>query len=97
MRLTTNLFVSLVCLLLYTSCNQDYTPVGENLFQDQTIKSLKEIVPAFTFQKKLRKVQTNGLPLAQLGKINHPVFGLAEASFAAQLNIGNNPFFGFLM
>ena len=52
MRLTTNLFVSLVCLLLYTSCNQDYTPVGENLFQDQTIKSLKEIVPAFTFQKK---------------------------------------------
>jgi len=94
MRLTTNLFVSLVCLLLYTSCNQDYTPVGEKLFQDQTIKSLKEIVPAFTFQKKLRKVQTNGLPLAQLGKINHPVFGLAEASFAAQLNIGNNPFFG---
>jgi len=55
MRLTTNLFVSLVFLLLYTSCNQDYTPVGESLFQDQTIKSLKEVVPAFTFQKNLEK------------------------------------------
>ena len=94
MRLLTNLFGSLSFLLLYTSCNQDYTPVGENLFRDQTLKTLTESVPAFTFQKKLRKVQTNGLPLAQLGKINHPVFGLAEANITTQLTIANNPFFG---
>ncbi|MDB4264314.1 DUF4270 domain-containing protein, partial [Flavobacteriaceae bacterium] len=40
------------------------------------------------------KVQTNGLPLMQLGKINHPIFGQAEASFTAQLTIPNNLFFG---
>ncbi|MDA9327223.1 DUF4270 domain-containing protein, partial [Flavobacteriaceae bacterium] len=39
-------------------------------------------------------VQTNGLPLMQLGKINHPIFGQAEASFTAQLTIPNNLFFG---
>lgn len=30
----------------------------------------------------------------QLGKINHPIFGQAEASFTAQLTIPNNLFFG---
>ena len=46
--------------------------------------------PTFTYQKKIKKVQTNGLPLMQLGRITHPVFGLAEASFTGQLTIANS-------
>jgi hypothetical protein len=77
-----------------SSFNQDFHPVGEALFIDQTLETLTESFPTFTFQEKLKKVQTNGLPLMQLGKINHPIFGQAEASFTAQLTIPNNLFFG---
>ena len=40
------------------------------------------------------EVESNRQPLAQLGSINHPIFGRAEASFITQLNLGSNPIFG---
>ncbi|MGI9541077.1 MAG: DUF4270 family protein [Flavobacteriaceae bacterium] len=94
MRFIIKLLVSVILVLLISSCNQDYHPVGESLFEDQTLETLTESFPTFTYQKKIKKVQTNGLPLMQLGKITHPVFGLAEASFTGQLTIANSPFFG---
>jgi hypothetical protein len=81
-------------MLITVCCNQDFIPVGDMMLSDLNLSTKREIAPAFTFQEKLDKVQTNGLPLVQLGTINHPVFGKAEASFATQLSIGNNPFFG---
>ena len=94
MRHINKLLVSVTLILVISSCNQDFHPVGEALFIDQTLETLTESFPTFTFQEKLKKVQTNGLPLMQLGKINHPIFGQAEASFTAQLAIPNNLFFG---
>jgi len=94
MRHISKLLVSVTLILVISSCNQDFHPVGEALFIDQTLETLTESFPTFTFQEKLKKVQTNGLPLMQLGKINHPIFGQAEASFTAQLTIPNNLFFG---
>ncbi|MDB3984621.1 DUF4270 domain-containing protein [Flavobacteriaceae bacterium] len=94
MRHINKLLVSVTSILVISSCNQDFHPVGEALFIDQTLETLTESFPTFTFQEKLKKVQTNGLPLMQLGKINHPIFGQAEASFTAQLTIPNNLFFG---
>ncbi|MBT4313578.1 MAG: DUF4270 domain-containing protein [Flavobacteriaceae bacterium] len=94
MRHINKLLVSVTLILVISSCNQDFHPVGEALFIDQTLETLTENFPTFTFQEKLKKVQTNGLPLMQLGKINHPIFGQAEASFTAQLTIPNNLFFG---
>lgn len=94
MRQINKLLVSVTLILVISSCNQDFHPVGEALFIDQTLETLTESFPTFTFQEKLKKVQTNGLPLMQLGKINHPIFGQAEASFTAQLTIPNNLFFG---
>ncbi len=94
MRHINKLLVSVTLILVISSCNQDFHPVGEALFIDQTLETLTESFPTFTFQEKLKKVQTNGLPLMQLGKINHPIFGQAEASFTAQLTTPNNLFFG---
>jgi hypothetical protein len=90
----TKRFVAATVLISLIGCNADFYPVGEGLLIDQTLVTEKETIPAFTFQKKLRKVQSGSAPLAQLGSINHPVFGKAEASITTQLSIGNNPFFG---
>ena len=88
------LIASASLIISLSSCVKDFLPIGENLFLDQKLETLSESFPAFTFQKKINKVQTNGLPLVQLGEINHPIFGLAEASITTQLTIANNPFFG---
>jgi len=94
MRSIIKLLASITLVLFISSCNQDYHPVGESLFEDQNLETLTESFPTFTYQEKIKKVQTNGLPLMQLGRITHPVFGLAEASFTGQLTIANSPFFG---
>lgn len=94
MRFIIKLLASITLVLFISSCNQDYHPVGESLFEDQTLETMTESFPTFTYQEKIKKVQTNGLPLMQLGRITHPVFGLAEASFTGQLTIANSPFFG---
>lgn len=90
-------FVCLHAFFVLLSCNQDFYPVGEELLSDQALETETKTIPVFTYQKSLDRVQSNVQPLLQLGKIEHPVFGKAEASFAAQLSIGLDPIFGNLM
>ena len=92
--LSFHFFVRTLTLLLFISCNQDFYPVGEVLLSDLTLETNSRSVPAFTFQESIQEVESNRQPLAQLGSINHPVFGRAEASFITQLNLGSDPIFG---
>ena len=80
--------------LVFISCDRDYHAVGVEIFKEISFKTKETKIPVYSYQKKVDYFQTNGLPLAQLGKIQHPVFGNSEASITAQLNIGNNPTFG---
>jgi hypothetical protein len=92
----TNSFVFSVMYIFILSCDKEFYPVGIDLFSDQTLNSNSLSIPVYTFQKKINSVQADGLPLAQLGSIKHPVFGLSEASITTQLNINNIPIFGNL-
>jgi len=67
-----------------------------DLFVDQTLRTKTKNIPAFTFQESINQVQTNVQPLAQLGMINHPVFGKSEASIVTQIAIRPDLFFGNL-
>ena len=89
-------FVSLLITTIIFSCNKDYHPVGIDLFVDQTLRTKTKNIPAFTFQESINQVQTNVQPLAQLGMINHPVFGKSEASIITQIAIRPDLFFGNL-
>ena len=82
--------------LVLISCDRDYHAVGVELFKETSFETKEAKIPVYSHQKKLEYFQSNGLPLAQLGKIQHPVFGNSEASITAQLTIGNNPTFGVL-
>ena len=82
-------------LLLY-SCNQEYYPVGVNLLSDQMLQTESESFPAFTFQESISEIESSNQPLIQLGVINHPVFGRAEASIVTQVIVGSDPIFGDL-
>ena len=76
------------------SCDSDFHAVGVEIFNEMSFETKETKIPVYTHQKKVDFFQTNGLPLAQLGKTQHPVFGNSEASITAQLTIGNDPTFG---
>lgn len=88
--------VSIITTLLLYSCNQEYYPVGENLLSDQMLQTESESFPAFTFQESISEIESSNQPLIQLGVINHPVFGRAEASIVTQVIVGSDPIFGDL-
>ena len=88
--------MSFLIAIIIISCNKDYHPVGIDLFVDQTLRTKTKNIPAFTFQESINQVQTNVQPLAQLGMINHPVFGKSEASIITQIAIRPDLFFGNL-
>ena len=99
-RLLKNHFLYFFVIFLFAtiiiSCNKDYHPVGIDLFVDQTLRTKTKNIPTFTFQESINQVQTNVQPLAQLGMINHPVFGKSEASIITQIAIRPDLFFGNL-
>ena len=78
----------------FISCDSDFHAVGVEIFNEMSFETKETKIPVYTHQKKVDFFQTNGLPLAQLGKTQHPVFGNSEASITAQLTIGNDPTFG---
>jgi len=81
-------------LILISSCDKEFHSVGGDLFSYQELKSNKLIAPVYTFQEKINSFQTDGLPIAQLGLINHPTFGITEASIVSQIEISTSPVFG---
>jgi len=88
---------SLAILFLVTllhSCEKDFHQVSGRLFESEMLQSQSLIVPVNTFQEGASAVESSGLPLAQLGQINHPVFGNSQAKIVSQLSISNDPFFG---
>jgi hypothetical protein len=94
MRITVRLFLSFCLGLSLWSCNKDFYPVGVSLLQDQTLELTTNRFDVFTFQEGLDKVQSNNLPLIQLGSIEHPVFGKSQASFVSQLVLSESTTFG---
>ena len=88
---------SLAILFLVTllhSCEKDFHQVSGRLFESEMLQSKSLIVPVNTFQEGVSAVESSGLPLAQLGQINHPVFGNSQAKIVSQLSISTDPFFG---
>ena len=96
MRVSYKLLVGLSFIGLCFSCNKDFHPVGQELFLDQTLSTFSESFPVFTFQESIERVETRVQNMVQLGKIEHPVFGVSKASIVSQLSISNNLFFGDL-
>ena len=84
-----------LCPLIFVYCSKEFHPVGVSILNESVFDSDKLEVPIFSFQKKTDFFQTDGLPLVQLGEINHPIFGLSKASLTSQLAIPiSDPVFG---
>ena len=89
----TLLFISFV------SCEEELDTIGDGVIGGEPFNSTSAEFNVFAFNKGITAVQTNKLPLYQLGTYNDPIFGLREAQITAQVTLPGlqgNPTFGTL-
>ncbi len=82
-------------LLALVSCEEDLTTLGGTVVGSEPFSTGNETYPVFAVNKKINAVQTNRLPLYQLGVFNDAVYGRTEAQITSQLLLPEgNPTFG---
>lgn len=93
-----NILGVFMILGILASCEQDLTTVGAGVVGNEPFTTGQETFDVFAFNKNIEAVQTNKLPIYQLGIYTDPIYGKTEASVTSQLLLpGNaNPTFGSL-
>ena len=86
--------ILLALSLILFSCDKEYHSAGSELLLSTALKSKTFEAPVYSYQSKVNYFQTDGLPLAQLGKINLSGLGTTEANITAKLVFSQNPVFG---
>ncbi|MGB5360514.1 MAG: DUF4270 family protein, partial [Eudoraea sp.] len=87
----------LVLMFSTVSCDEDLTTIGDGVIGDDPFITNKATYDVFVFNKKINAVETNKLPIYQIGKYNDPLYGSTEASITSQLRLqggSGNPVFG---
>lgn len=85
--------------LVIVSCESELDPltIGEGVIDGEPFTTGKIEYDVFTYNKGITAVQTNRLPLYQLGTFNDPIYGQRKASIISQLSLPNtSPEFGDL-
>jgi len=96
-RTLKNLIVFGLVILGVSSCQDQIILEGEGIISGEIFETSKAAFDVFATNKNVTAVQTNKLPLYQLGNFNHPIYGKTSASIATQVRLQNsqgNPVFG---
>lgn len=94
------LFYTIIAVLLiffsFSSCQEDFNSVGSDIINNPNFEfDLYDEATVVAYSRRAHPVQTNNLPVYQLGVFNDPVFGKTEASILAQVTMQqSNPSFG---
>jgi hypothetical protein len=79
----------------FSSCEEDLTTIGSGVVGAEAFTSGTEVYDVFTYNKNVKAVRTNRLPIYQLGRFTHGVFGTTQGSITTQLRLSTpNPIFG---
>ena len=77
------------------SCEQDPTTIGSGVIGSSPFNTDKAVFDVYAYNKKIKAVSTNKLPIYQLGSFTHPVYGKTTASVTSQVQLSSvNPTFG---
>lgn len=78
-------------LLILTSCNKQFSDVGAEVFPPSSIQGKKAMYPVKVSHTLIDKVQTNTMPVRQLGQRNDNLFGATNAALVTQMSLGSYP------
>lgn len=95
-----NTFTKAVLLLFaftFISCDKDFNTLGSDIIGDEHFNLEKYSAENLnSYIKSTGPVQTNNLPINELGIYNNPVFGKTKAHFVSQIEMVNpNPSLGY--
>ncbi len=91
------LTVVMVLAMVMFSCEEELRTLGEGVIDGEPFTTGSAEYDVFAFNKGIQAVQTNRLPLYQLGTFNDPVYGKRNASIVSQVTLPGrlaNPTFG---
>ncbi|MBO0321251.1 DUF4270 domain-containing protein [Muricauda sp. CAU 1633] len=81
--------------LMTVSCEDELDTIGEGVVGGEPFTTGTVEYDVFAFNKSIAAVQTNRLPLYQLGTFNDPVYGKRKASIITQVTLSSSePVFG---
>lgn len=85
----------ILLVVALVSCEQDLTSIGAGVIGGEPFKTDMVIYNVSAVNKKIAAVQTNQLPVYQLGVYNDPIYGNTEARITSQVQLqSQNPTFG---
>ncbi|APU09789.1 hypothetical protein A5M85_05695 [Cellulophaga lytica] len=90
-------FAGLFVVSAFVSCEDELDTIGGEVISGEPFTAKKAVYDVFAYNKKVKAVQTNGLPIYQLGTYNDPVYGKTTAYVNSQLRLAGgvgNPIFG---
>ena len=94
-KLKSPALAGLFLLVALISCEEELTSIGAGVVGGEPFTTDKVEYPVFAFNKKIEAVQTNKIPLYQLGVFEDPIYGKTEAQINSQLVLSvPNPNFG---
>ncbi len=97
---TLNTLPKIVAILFFiiaiASCDEDFNTIGGDIVGDDSLLAqLDESNTVISYSRKLDPVQTNVIPVHQLGIYNDPVFGKSTVNYLSQiLLLETDPTFG---
>lgn len=84
-------------LVALLACEEELITIGDTVIGGEPFTTDKAYFDVFVYNKDLKAVPTNKLPIYQLGVYNDPVFGNTEARITTQVTLPSgqgNPIFG---
>lgn len=87
-------FIIGILILCIASCDRDINEIGSSVVGDNHYGLNHTSFDVLAYNQSLGPVQTNNLPVNQLGVYYNPVFGKTTASFVTQVSLSStNPAF----
>jgi hypothetical protein len=78
----------LALIIAFASCEEDFNTIGLDIIGDENFQSeFTDSLSIVSYSRKLLPVQTNNLPVYQLGVYNDPVYGKRTVNFLTQLTL----------
>lgn len=77
----------LLFIVLFNSCDKEFSVIGEDLIGDNSFDILKSEYPVVAYNQKLGPIQSNNLDVNPLGIYDNPSFGTTNANFVTQVTL----------
>ncbi|QBA65168.1 DUF4270 domain-containing protein [Muriicola soli] len=97
LRGTVPALLGTLLLIAVSSCEEEVTTIGNGVIDQNPFVSDVALYDVFAYNRNVEAVQTNKLPIYQIGVFNDPLYGQTTASITTQVSLQGgigNPTFG---